>query len=260
MNGLILPRELICGYFDCSVFGDLKQSPLRQRTLFEIEYYLEDGRITYSDGVAYPIRRGYIRVGSPGEYSYSLLPFKTKYVKFMAEGRLADSLDALPRYFRSHNPYETEKMLDGIISLSSNSDNDVLLAGRLMTFIAHVIEDSKNSLISGGHDAINAAKEYMDAHIDEPITLSSVAEAVNLSPNYLHTLFKNTTGKTPRDFLTSRRLTLCAELLRTTSLPLSEIAERSGFCNQQYMSLLFKKSLGITPISYRKKMSRDYLV
>jgi AraC-like DNA-binding protein len=260
VTGIILPRGLICGYFDCSVFGDLKQSPLRERTLFEIEYFLEDGRITYSDGIAYPIRRGYVRIGSPGEHSYSLLPFKTKYVKFMAEGRLADMLCALPRYFRSHSPYETEKMLDDIISLSSNSDNDVLLAGRLMTFIAHVIEDSKNSLISGGHDAINAAKEYMDAHIDEPITLSSVAEAVNLSPNYLHTLFKTATGVTPRDFLTNRRLALCSELLRTTSLPLSEIAERCGFCNQQYMSLLFKKSLGTTPISYRKQTSRDYLV
>ena len=261
MNGLTLPRDLICGYFDCSVFGDLKQSPVRTRTLFEIEYYLEDGRTTYSDGVPYPIKKSYIRVGSPGEQSYSMLPFKTKYVKFSAEGRLAQTLHALPRYFRSYRPFEIEKLFDDIISLSQTPHkDDIMLAGKLMTLISIIVNDSSVSRISDGHEAVTEAKNYMETHVREPITLSDVARAVNLSPNYLHTLFKSIEGITPRDFLTEKRLQTCAELLRTTSFPLSEIAERCGFCNQQYMSLLFKKRFDCSPLSYRKQTGRDYLV
>ena len=80
-NRLLLPTNLLCGYFDCATFGQLSVSPKRICTIFEIEYYLEDAGNTYSDGVAYPIRRNWVRLCVPGEERYSELPFKTKYVK-----------------------------------------------------------------------------------------------------------------------------------------------------------------------------------
>ena len=89
MNIITLPENIVCGYFDCSIFGNLRESPIRIRRLYEIEFYLEDGKLTYSDGVAYPIKKGCIRIGVPGESCNSILPFKTKYVKFSAEGELA---------------------------------------------------------------------------------------------------------------------------------------------------------------------------
>lgn len=260
MNNLSLPYGLICGYFDCSVFGDLKKSPVRTRTLYEIEFYLEDGRFTYTDGNAYQIKKGHIRIGSPGEITYSLLPFKTKYIRFSVDGILAETFRYLPRYFRSHRPYEIEKMLDEIISLQQSQKNNILLAGKLMIFISTVIEDSKTALISGVNESVLEAKSFIDTHVGESITLEDIAIAVNLSPNYLHTIFKKLVGTTPRDYLTEKRLNLACELLSTTSLPLSDIAERCGFCNQQYMSLLFKKRFLKTPIEYRKETDKDYLI
>lgn len=260
MSEITLPRNIICGYFDCSIFGNLKRSPTRIRTLHEIEFYLEDGRITYTDGVAYQIKKGHVRIGSPGEVTYSLLPFKTKFIRFTASDRIKKEIDLLPRYFRSHRPYELEKMLDELITLQQTKVNDILLAGKLLVFIDSIIRDSETSLISGVSDSVLEAKSYIDAHVGDQITLTDISKAVNLSPNYLHTIFKQLLGTTPRDYLTEKRLRFTCELLSTTSLPLSEIAERCGFCNQQYMSQLFKKRFSVTPMEYRRTTVKDYLV
>ena len=257
---LSLPQNIICGYFDCSIFGELKQSPLRVRTLYEIEYYLEDGKLTYSDGIAYPIKKGYIRIGSPGERCNSLLPFKTKYVKFSAEGRLGELLASAPRYFECIRHFEIEKALDEIISLcQAREPDEIMLSGKLLVFISTVIADAYDQRRAKS-ETILKAKIYIKDHVSETVNLSDIAKFVNLSPNYLHQLFRKTEGITPREYLTEYRLNLACKLLRTTSLPLSEIAERCGFCNQQYMSLLFKKRYGSSPMTYRKDSGRSYLV
>ena len=257
-----LPERIICGYFDCSIFGDLKESPKRVRTLYEIEYYLDDGRFTYTEGVAYPIKKGHIRIGVPGERCNSLLPFKTKYVKFSADGEIGNLLQNSPRYFKCHHPLETEKMLDELISLYQSENRDgILLSGKLLVFISSVISDSKQSSVSNTrNDAVQKAKKYIAEHISAPLTLLDIAKAVNLSPNYFHSLFVSIEGITPREYLNEQRLSLACELLRTTSNSHSDIAERCGFCNQQYMSLLFKKKKGISPKEYRKNSGRNYLI
>ena len=256
-----LPQSIICGYFDCSIFGDLKQSPERVRTIYEIEYFLEDGKLTYTDGISYPIKKGYIKIGIPGERCNSLLPFKTKYVKFSAEGKLAELLETSTRYFRSKKPFEVEKMLDELISLyHTNEYDELLLGGKLLVFISTVITESSITTGSAMEEIIIKAKKYIEEHFKDPIKLSDIAFAVNLSPNYLHTRFRNEVGITPREYLIDCRLKKACELLSTTSKQISEIAEKCGFCNQQYLTLLFKKKYNITPIAYRKDSGCNYLI
>ena len=262
-NEWILPTHLICGYFDCSMFGDLKISPERKRTLFEIEYYLEDGKTTFSNGIAYPIRRDFVRISSPGEVGNSLLPFKTKYVKFNAEGRLAEVLDKAPRYFRVHRTFEAQVLLDEILSLyTSPKPNEMLLYGKLLTLISLFLDDAKQppDTDSFKRTAVLHAKEFIKKHYGEPIRLCDIAKEVNLSPNYFHTLFSEVTGISPHDYLVEHRIRIAKELLSTTPIPLSEIAERCGFGNQQYLTTVFKKRVGISPKTYRINASEDYLI
>ena len=258
---MTIPQSIICGYFDCSIFGDLKESPERIRALYEIEYYLEDGTLTYTDGIAYPIKKGHIRVGTPGERCNSLLPFKTKYVKFSADGKLADLLDKSPHYFHSRRTFEVEKMLDEMISLyHTNEYDELMLGGKLLVFISTVIADASITTGSADNEIIIKAKKYIEEHIKDPIKLSDIAFAVNLSPNYLHTRFHNEAGITPREYLIDCRLKKACELLSTTSNSISEISEKCGFCNQQYMSLLFKQKYEMTPTAYRKSSGCNYLI
>ena len=259
----IFPTNLICGYFDCSIFGELKISPERTRTLFEIEYYLEDGKTTFSNGIAYPIRRDYVRISSPGEVGNSLLPFKTKYVKFHAEGKLREILSIAPRYFRVYRTLEAQALLDEILSLyASPGQNEMRLYGKLLTLISFLLEEAKQpqGTDSFKRTTVLRAKDFIKKHYSEPIKLCDIAREVNLSPNYFHALFSEATGDSPHDYLVDYRIRIAKQLLSTTSLPLSEIAEQCGFGNQQYLSMIFKKKNGISPKAYRISYERNYLI
>ena len=259
----ILPSNLICGYFDCSVFGDLKVSPVRTRTLYEIEYYIEDGKTTFSCGIAYPIKKDHVRISSPGEEGNSLLPFKTKFVKFHAEGALAELLDSMPRYISLKRAFEAESMLDEILCASSAKNRDELfLYGKLLTFISFLCEEGKSSANTDSfkHTVIARAKSFIKANYSQRIRLSDIAKEVNLSPNYFHTLFSEICGVTPHDYLLEYRIGAAKELLCTTPLSIAEIAEKCGFGNQQYMSMVFKSKTGKTPAQCKKEYQREYLI
>lgn len=53
---ITLPYNIVCGYCDCSEFGELSVSPKRNAVKYEIEFYLEDGLSTFADDKEYKIK------------------------------------------------------------------------------------------------------------------------------------------------------------------------------------------------------------
>ena len=258
---LSLPTELMCSYFDCSSFGDLKISPKRRCTLFEIEYFLEDGKNTYPNGVAIPIRQNFVLICHPGEERYSELPFKTKYIKFAAEGPLAEILKKAPRYFHVSQSFEANVLLDEIITLSTLPQEDpLLLYGKLLNYISLLLENAKrfDEIAPYQKETVVKAQEFIQKHYGEHLPLHRIAESVNLSPNYFHTVFSRVCGLTPREYLTEYRIKTAKQLLLTTQLPLSEIAERCGFQNQQYLTTVFRTKVGCSPMHFRRQHQNAY--
>ncbi|MBE6589791.1 MAG: helix-turn-helix transcriptional regulator [Ruminococcaceae bacterium] len=259
---LMLPTSLRYGYFDCSIFGDLTVSPERTRRLFEIEYYLENGRNTFSNGVSYRIKRHHVLIGRPGEKCNSELPFRTKFLKFEVAGILADILSSLPTYFPAFHTYEIEKHFDALIALGAQKDADpLLIQSNLLSLLSFFIKDGKLSqdAESGIARSVEKAKNYIHAHYTEQIKLSDIASAANLSPSYFHSLFTSHTGITPHTYVTECRIAGARELLCATSLSIEEIAEKCGFGSQQYMTNVFKKHLSISPGKCRKNNRESYL-
>lgn len=262
MEPLCIPTQIVCGYFDCSVFTGLSESPERVRTLYEIEYYLEDGLTVFSDGQAYPIKRAHVLVGLPGQRCNSLLPFKTKYVKCNAVGLLAEQLRALPPYFPVRHAYEAERLFDEVIAAQTDTRAPLELAASFFSLLSLLSADAHTSQTPTDPSAlaVSQAKNYMDRHFREPIRLSDVATAVSLSPSYFHSVFSASVGMTPHEYLTDCRIRAAMDLLSLTSLTMPEIAEKCGFANQQYLGTVFKAHTGLSPAQYRKHHRRDYLV
>ena len=260
-NELVLPQAIMCGYYDSLNFSSLKRSQQRTSTMFEIEYFLEDGKYTYAGGVAYPISRNFVLICPPGEERYSDLPFKTKYVKFSVKGRLADVLRTCPRYFHVSASMEALTLLDEIIALhTSENENDLLLYGKLLNYISLLTENA-NRWASGDlyqNEIIEKAQEFMKDNYREPIKLSDIASAVNLSPNYFHTTFSKNCGKTPRQYLEDYRISMAKKLLLTTRLTLEKIAEQCGFETQQYLATVFKAKTGFSPAQFKRQHQSTY--
>ena len=97
------------------------------------------------------------------------------------------------------------------------------------------------------------ARAYIDRHYMDPeLSLSSVANAVSVSPNHLSTLFKSKIGVGFSEYLTEVRIRQAKRLLITSDLRVSEVGERVGYQNMEYFSMLFKKNTGQTPSQYRR--------
>lgn len=116
---------------------------------------------------------------------------------------------------------------------------------------SRVIEGAKGSRASGGIEAVEEARKYIDAFYMNDLSLTLLANRFHINPTYLSELFKKHTGRNFSDYLTQVRIGRAAELLRDPSLRLSDIAELVGFANASYLSSVFKKHYGVSPNDYR---------
>lgn len=99
------------------------------------------------------------------------------------------------------------------------------------------------------------AKEYINAHYRDYLSLEVVGGAVGLNPAYLSSLFKKETGMSFADYVTKVRIKASQKLLLQTDASLSEIAEKVGINDPKYFSRVFKKEIGMKPSDYRKLLS-----
>lgn len=92
---------------------------------------------------------------------------------------------------------------------------------------------------------------FIDSNLSSSLTLSSVAEAQNVSSGYLSTIFRKETGKTITEYIAERRVAHASHLLSTTHLQIQTVALHCGIMDVQYFSKIFKKYTGKTPKEYR---------
>lgn len=101
-----------------------------------------------------------------------------------------------------------------------------------------------------------AIKEVIEARYAEPLTLPVLAELMHVSPFHMHRTFKRLTGETPAALLSRTRVAAAKELLRTTALPVREIAEQVGLSNAAHFATLFQKAEGCSPTAYRQQLQQ----
>lgn len=99
--------------------------------------------------------------------------------------------------------------------------------------------------------AIWKARKYINEHSREELSLTRVAKAVNMNPNYLSENFKQVTGIKFVDYIAHARFKNACELLRNSRLRISEIAFAVGFQSLSQFNRVFKRSSGESPTQYR---------
>ncbi len=88
------------------------------------------------------------------------------------------------------------------------------------------------------------AKEYIHAHLYEPITQGAVARWLSISPEYLCAVFRKTEGTTLMRYCNEAKLGAIRELMEIKHLRLYEAAALLGYSDPNYVSRLFKKYYG----------------
>lgn len=94
---------------------------------------------------------------------------------------------------------------------------------------------------------------FIDQHIHEPISLSSLSERASVTPPHFSRVFKQWTGMNVTQYIVSKRIVLAKEKLVTTDDNIEMIAHTCGFESVSYFYKTFKRLTGLTPTEYKRK-------
>jgi two-component system, response regulator YesN len=93
---------------------------------------------------------------------------------------------------------------------------------------------------------------YIDKNYMNELSISTIAEHVFLTPNYVSLIFKQATQLTVIEYITKVRIEKAKELLKSPDLKIFEIAEMVGYPNPRYFSKVFKKATNLHPSQYKE--------
>lgn len=94
--------------------------------------------------------------------------------------------------------------------------------------------------------AVQVAREYLDAHFAQNISLAQLADVTGLSPFYLVRAFRQAIGLPPHAYLNQIRLEHAKQLL-LAGYPIATVAYETGFVDQSHLTKRFKRIYGVTP-------------
>jgi AraC family transcriptional regulator len=96
------------------------------------------------------------------------------------------------------------------------------------------------------------ALELIEASLADNLALADLARECGLSVAQFARAFKRSTGLPPHRYLTERRIERARLLLLRSDLPLADVAVRCGFADQSHFTKLFRRSIGVSPGSFRR--------
>lgn len=143
-------------------------------------------------------------------------------------------------------PVVSQKKIDSVTSL-------------LSIFADHLAMKSNQITVQQANaepPVITKAKQYIQEHHTEEMSLGQVAAAVHTSTFYFCKLFKKATGIHFTEFVTRTRTEKAKNLLLNPNLRVSEIAYEVGFQSLTHFNRIFKKIVGQSPTEYRAQLPK----
>lgn len=148
-----------------------------------------------------------------------------------------------------------EGLLEEFNAGADNCASAAQLFDYLIQKITGSYEDAAELKKQEDNRPIRMAKQYILQKYGEPLTLEELSEIVGLSPAYLSTVFKKSTGMTFLEYLSKVRMDMAKQLLKETNDTVASICQQVGYNDVKYFTKTFIKYSGLKPNEYRKLYS-----
>lgn len=262
-----------CGCEDCkpdSGFGPSKRNKFLLHVIWRGKGRLEIGGRTYQleRGDAFlisPDVTAFYQADSEHPWSYFWIGFSGLKAKEYIESagfyedspvRKVEDVDKLYRY------------VDQILtSHDLTPEAELKRMGLLLMFFSSLTEDYSKSHVArkrrevSSRDAlyISNTVDYIDKNYDGNLKISELADRIGISRSYLSTCFKRVMGCSPQEYIMNLRMEKGRLLIRTTGLPIGEVADLVGYKDPLAFSRIFKQYFGLSPMAYRSS-SEELLI
>ncbi len=265
-------NDIYCGIFDSTILRrDDSKSQNRTVVFFELELFHNNEGVSYVEQKRYPCRRGMLLCAKPGQVRHSDFPVRCSFIRVAAgkDAEIDRILSGAPDCFYIEDEGRIEELMAlftklGTLSIGTAArDWDTPhinakfceLLYRLMRLWQEQGESAAGAHVSR---LTREAYEYINEHFCEDCSLATLAGALHISPNYLHTVFRQETGQTPFEYVLSRRVEKAKKLIMAGEKSMLEIAMETGFSSQSHFNKIFKKETGRTPVAYRRDLAKSY--
>lgn len=104
-------------------------------------------------------------------------------------------------------------------------------------------------------ERLGRVRDYVEAHLDDDLSLIVLADVACLSPYHFSRSFKEAAGVGPQPYVMQRRLERAKALMRRTNQPFALIAQEAGFADQSHLSSIFRREIEMTPGQFRASLA-----
>ncbi len=143
--------------------------------------------------------------------------------------------------------YQAAELLDRMLEGESSPPM------RTLTLPQQVIARQSTDTLAVEDILVRSAMEIIREKACECIRVDEIAEMLEVSRSVLQRRFRAALGRSIHDELLRQRLQTAQRLLLDSSLPMFDVAERSGFKHVEYMNSVFRSHCRLTPAGYRRQ-------
>ena len=169
--------------------------------------------------------------------------------------------------FLGHNPVWLRELFDKIVrcsKLPSSLGTSLEMHGLIMQFVGRILQDGRWHASEHVQDndirvqrAVRNVLKLIEENYAQELTLTDMAKAAELSPNYFCRYFKKIAGCSPVEYLIEYRLNMAAQLLTTTEDCVADVALACGFNDASHFIKFFHRQKGVTPRRYRQMHAKQ---
>jgi LacI family transcriptional regulator len=146
-----------------------------------------------------------------------------------------------------HGGYRIAHLLDQLIQRKINTPQQLIVEP------THIVERRSTDVKVFDSSEVGAALSYIYRNRARDFTVGDVAQAVGISRRNLEVKFRKSVGRTILSEIQRIRLDHAKRMLRETDLPVTQIAESSGYSSASYLTQVFGKEIGASPAKYRAR-------
>lgn len=230
--------------------------PLHMHTYYEMTYYESFEGSIFVNGQQLCINKPSVVLVIPSDF-HRISVDDCRGAHFIKISFDASVLPVWNLPGRSFFSYDADAFVrEAFLEAESNKEDKAYITILINAIIAAVRRKGKSIATYKNSVAIATARsaiKYINENFTESITLSDTALFCGVTPQYMSTIFKESTGVGFSEYLTGLRLTYAAELADEADLSVTEICFDCGYSSLSHFLRAFKKRYGLTPGEYKKR-------